>query len=230
MNDHIRHDGDATDARVGACGRLVAPLAGRARRAHERMFGLASHAEWYDRVSGRLAGPLYRRISTDVAGAGLADGAFVLDVGTGPGRVPLLIAQRCPSLTVEGIDLSEQMIARATQTAGPATGGRVTYRVADVRALPYPDDSIDLVVSSLSLHHWTDVSAGVAEIRRVLRPDGRAWIYDARPVLHRVAENASPSTAPVTLEALHSEPTSRFLGRVWTAVAGRLITRLILTA
>ena len=73
---------------------------------------------------------------------------MVLDVGTGPGRVPLLIAQRCPSLTVEGIDLSEQMIARATQAASLAKGGRLTYRVADVRALPYPDGSIDLVVET----------------------------------------------------------------------------------
>jgi ubiquinone/menaquinone biosynthesis C-methylase UbiE len=47
----------------------------------------------------------------------LPDGAFVLDVGTGPGRVPLLIAERCPSLVVEGIDLSEQMIARALASA-----------------------------------------------------------------------------------------------------------------
>ena len=229
MNDHIHHDGDRTDGRVGAAGRLLSPLVGRARRAHESMFGLASHAEWYDRLSGRLAGPLYRRIAADVAGAGLTDGAFVLDVGTGPGHVPLLIAQRCPALTVEGIDLSQQMIARATQAAGLADA-RVTYRVADVRALPYPDGSIDLVVSSLSLHHWTDVSAGLAEIRRVLSPNGRAWIYDVRPVLHRVAENASPSTPPLTLEALQSEPNGHLATHVWTAVAGRLITRLTLTA
>ena len=47
----------------------------------------------------------------------------MLDVGTGPGRVPLLIAERCPSLVVEGIDLSEQMIARAALAVTPATGG-----------------------------------------------------------------------------------------------------------
>jgi ubiquinone/menaquinone biosynthesis C-methylase UbiE len=230
MNDHIRHTHDAADGPFGAFGRLLAPCSSRARRAHESMFGLASHADWYDRLSGRLAGPLYRRIATDVAGAGLSDGASVLDVGTGPGRVPLLISRRCPSLTVEGIDLSEQMIARATQAASLATGGRVTYRVADVRALPYPDRSIDLVVSSLSLHHWTDVSAGLAEIQRVLRPDGQAWIYDVRPVLHRVAENAGSYNLPVTLEALQGQPSGHFPARVGTRVAGRLINRLTLTA
>ena len=230
MIRHSRHKGDTAEARVRATAGLMPLLAGRARRAHESMFGLAGHAVWYDRLSGPLAGPLYRRIAADVARAGLPDGAFVLDVGTGPGRVPLLIGQRCPSLVVEGVDLSEQMIARATRAASPAAGGRVTYRVADVRALPYPDGSIDLVLSSLSLHHWSDVPAGLAEIRRVLRPEGQAWIYDIRPILHRVAENATPRTLPVTIEALRREPSAHPPARLWTAVAGRLINRLTVTA
>ena len=156
------------------------------------MFGLAHHAGWYDAVSGRLARPLYRRIAAEVAGAGLPDGATVLDVGTGPGRVPLLIAERCPELIVEGLDLSEEMIGRAMKGAIGAGIGRerLRYRVGDVAALPYDDASVDLVVSSLSLHHWTDVPAGLAEVRRVLRPDGQAWIYDVRAVLGRVASDA----------------------------------------
>jgi ubiquinone/menaquinone biosynthesis C-methylase UbiE len=183
-------------------------------------------------VPGRLARPLYRRIAADVAGAALPDGAFVLDVGTGPGRLPLLIAQRCPSLLVEGIDLSEQMIARALATARHVAipRGRVRYRVGDVRALPYPDASIDLVVSSLSLHHWSDVPAGLAEIQRVLRPGGRAWIYDVGPVLRQVAANAARRNLPVTLEAIQPDPSRRISTRVWTTVARRLINRLTVTS
>jgi ubiquinone/menaquinone biosynthesis C-methylase UbiE len=231
MTGHIHHDRKATDGRDGAAGRLLTPLARQARGLHASMFGLAGHADWYDRLPGRLARPLYRRIAADVAAAGLPDGAFVLDVGTGPGRVPLLIAQRCRSLVVEGIDLSEQMIARATEAATtPVASGRVTYRVADVRALPYPDGSIDLVVSSLSLHHWTDVPAGLAEIQRVLRPEGRAWIYDLRPVLRRVAANATRRNLPVTLEALQPDPSSRLPARLWTTLGRRLISRLTVTS
>jgi ubiquinone/menaquinone biosynthesis C-methylase UbiE len=229
MIGHIHDDGDAARTGGGAIGRLLTPVARRARGVHEGMYGLAGHADWYDRAPGRLARPLYRRIAADVAGARLRGGAFVLDVGTGPGRVPLLIAQRCPSLIVEGIDLSEQMIARAAQAASAAEGDRVTYRVADVRTLPYPDASIDLVVSSLSLHHWTDVPAGLAEIRRVLRPGGRAWIYDVRPVLRRVAENAARCNLPVSLEPLDREPGRPFPARLWTAVTAHLINRLTVT-
>jgi ubiquinone/menaquinone biosynthesis C-methylase UbiE len=47
-----------------------------------------------------------------------------------------------------------------------------------VAALPFASESFDLVVSSLSAHHWEDPDAGAAEIARVLRPGGRLLIYD----------------------------------------------------
>jgi ubiquinone/menaquinone biosynthesis C-methylase UbiE len=50
-----------------------------------------------------------------------------------------------------------------------------------VAALTFPDRSFDLVVSTLSMHHWADPAAGLAEIGRVLRPDARALIWDFRP-------------------------------------------------
>ena len=225
MTDHIHRHRELAGDPVGVAGRLLGPLTRGAKRAHESMFGLARHADWYDSVPGRLAHPLYRRVAADVAAAGLQDGAFVLDVGTGPGRVPLLIAERCPSLLVEGIDLSERMIARAARSTTGAESGHLTYRVADVTSLPYEDRSVDLVVSSLSLHHWTDVPGGLAEIRRVLRPGGRAWIYDVRPVLRRVAAGAAGRDLPVALEALEREPGDGLPGRM----TGLLISRLTVT-
>ncbi len=53
--------------------------------------------------------------------------------------------------------------------------------VGDVAALPFPDGSFDLVVSTFSMHHWSDPAAGLGEIARVLRPAGRALIWDLRP-------------------------------------------------
>ena len=119
MTGDIHHGWNAAGALAGAAGRVLTPLGPECTAPHGSMFGLAGHAGWYDKGPGRLARPLYQRITADVAGSGLPDGAFVLDVGTGPGRVPLLIAERCPSLVVEGIDLSERMIARAEE-APPA--------------------------------------------------------------------------------------------------------------
>jgi ubiquinone/menaquinone biosynthesis C-methylase UbiE len=52
--------------------------------------------------------------------------------------------------------------------------------VADVASLPFPDGSFDLVVSSLSMHHWDHPEAAAPELARVLRPGGRIHIYDMR--------------------------------------------------
>ena len=152
------------------------------------MFGLARHAKHYERWAGRLATPLYRRVVADVAAAQLPGGAFVLDVGSGPGRVLMMIAERCPQLSVSGIDLSPEMMARATVVAARRSGGHpVEFQVADVVALPFADQSMDLVVSSISLHHWDDPAAGLRDIIRVLRPGAQAWIYDIRPMVRRAA-------------------------------------------
>jgi len=152
------------------------------------IYGLARHAKHYERWAGLLATPLYRRVVADVAARQLPGGAVVIDVGTGPGRVPMIIAERCPQLSVSGVDLSPEMITRATAGAARrASAPSVEFQVADVVALPFADQSVDLVVSSISLHHWDDPAAGLRDIVRVLRPGAQAWIYDVRPMIRRAA-------------------------------------------
>jgi ubiquinone/menaquinone biosynthesis C-methylase UbiE len=191
-------------------------LHGHTRRAD--MYGLARHATWYDRQAGLLGRPLYRGVAADVAAAGLSAGAVVLDVGTGPGRLLRLIAPACPQLTLIGVDLSAEMIARASSVAAAtAATERITFQVANVAELPFEDGSVDLVVSSISLHHWDDPAAGLRDVVRVLRPGGRAWIYDFRPALRHPDRITSGLKADVRLE---------------TPAAGRkrfsLISRLVL--
>lgn len=154
-----------------------------------------TQAERYDRHAGRVGRKLYDRVVADARGAGLAAGARVLDVGTGPGRVPRALAASEPSWVVEGVDLSPQMISYAR-----GLGGGVSFAVGDVAALPYPDASFDLIVSSLSQHHWSDVEGGVRDLRRVLRPGGWLWIYDARWTLKRAERVAREAFAEVERE------------------------------
>jgi ubiquinone/menaquinone biosynthesis C-methylase UbiE len=75
--------------------------------------------------------------------------------------------------------------------------------VGDVARLPYSDGTFDLVISSMSQHHWTDPPAALRELRRVLRPEGRLWIYDIRRRLPR-AETAARTLFPE--HTVHSEP------------------------
>jgi ubiquinone/menaquinone biosynthesis C-methylase UbiE len=168
------------------------------------MYGLARHPRHYERWAGFFARPQYRRIVADVAAAALPPGALVLDVGTGPGTVPLMIAAQYPHLSISGIDISADMIARAASTAdirsAPDTGP-ISFQIADVAALPFDDRSVDLVVSSLSMHHWADPAAGLHEIVRVLRPGAEAWIYDVRPMVRRAARMTPSMDAEVRVES-----------------------------
>ncbi|GII01987.1 class I SAM-dependent methyltransferase [Planobispora takensis] len=177
---------------------------------HGTMFGFFDQPRLYDRMS-RVFGfrPVYARTVADVAGASLPGGGRVLDVGTGPGRVPAAIARRCPGLHVEGLDLSAEMIDYARRTAG--TDERLSFTVGDVAHLPYHDDAFDLVVSTMSQHHWADAEAGVRELARVLRPGGQVWIYDFRPALRR-AEAAA--RAAFTGHAIRRERVSALVGRL----------------
>ncbi|MBF8187174.1 methyltransferase domain-containing protein [Nonomuraea sp. K274] len=177
---------------------------------HAHHFGLFHQPALYDRMN-RLLGfrSLYTRAAADVAGAGLPTGSRVLDVGTGPGQVPIQLARRRPDLSIEGADLSPEMIAHARQAAGPAS--EIRFTCADVARLPYPDDSFDLVIATMSLHHWADRAAGARELRRVLRATGQVWIYEFR-FFQRRAETALRAAFPEY--TLRRDGISALIGRL----------------
>ena len=170
---------------AGVAGGTVAVLRhGRhAARGHPVPGGsLIGNAGVYDALSRLLLGSFVKHIAADVA-AVAADGARVLEAGCGPGHLSIRLARR-HGLDVTGLDLDPAMIARAQANAGhPGNGGqrRPSFLVGNAAALAFPDASFDLVVSTLSMHHWADPTAGLAEIGRVLRPGGRALIWDFRP-------------------------------------------------
>ena len=172
-----------------------------------------TRAERYDRHAHRLGHRLYDRVVADATAGDLPGDARVLDVGTGPGRLAHALAQARPAWTVEGVDLSPQMIeyARARDPEGT-----VTYTVGDVAALPYPDDHFDLIVSSMSQHHWADVAGGLRDLSRVLRPGGRLWIYDGRFALGRAHRLAERTFTDVRRESVHL---------AWWLPVGRLSAR-----
>jgi ubiquinone/menaquinone biosynthesis C-methylase UbiE len=152
-----------------------------------------AHGRAYDRHAGRVFGGVYRRVAEDVAAAA-PTGGVVLDAGCGSGRLAVEIALRRPDLCVRGVDLEHGMIDVARRRAERANlADRVQFTVADLADLPLPDGSVDLIVSTASLHHWTDVGAVIGSLDRVLLPQGQTWIYDIRWV----------SPAPVRTAASH---------------------------
>ena len=144
-------------------------------------------------VARRLLRGVYRGLADDIARSAPADAA-VLDVGTGPGVLLAELAGRRPDLRLVGIDLSADMVAAAGRNLA-GFGDRASVRTADVTDLPFADGEFDLVVSSISLHHWDHPEAAVGELARVLRPGGRLVVYDFPfapfDVLEREARNRS---------------------------------------
>lgn len=152
----------------------------------------------YDRLSGWLLGGFYSGVADDVAAAA-PPGGRVLDVGCGPGHLAARLADR--GLHVAAIDLDPAMVERARRRLA----ARAETAVADVAALPFPDASFDVVVSTLSMHHWADHAAGLAEVARVLRPGGVALVFDLAGMhvpLHGHAEGPAARVAGSALDVV----------------------------
>jgi ubiquinone/menaquinone biosynthesis C-methylase UbiE len=168
-----------------------------------------SDAAGYDSLGKVLLGSFYRSVAADVAAAA-PPGGLVLDVGCGPGHLANRLAND-HGLEVTGMDLDPAMIERARVNAKHSVPAerRPTFVVGSVDALPFADRSFDLVVSTLSMHHWADAATGQTEINRVLRPGGRALVWDIRPgvvPLHRHQPDPLDKVAGSALQLVSVTP------------------------
>jgi ubiquinone/menaquinone biosynthesis C-methylase UbiE len=106
-----------------------------------------------------------------------------LDAGCGTGRHAVRLAER--GCTTVGIDLSDAMLREASAKAASAH-----FAGGDLRALPFPDATFDLVVSSLAICHLPEPSSALRELARVLRPGGTLVVSDPHPTSETVGGQA----------------------------------------
>jgi arsenite methyltransferase len=110
----------------------------------------------------------------------LQTGERVLDIGAGPGLLVAEMAEAVgPSGRVTGLEISDSMLALGRRRcADPAIRDRVAFVKADAVALPFPEGIFDVAVSTQVYEYVADLKAAFAELRRVLRPGGRALVID----------------------------------------------------
>lgn len=168
-------------ALLGAVGALY--WIGRQQRAHERVPAMGGieepeAARLYNRVT-RLPHLRYlQRYFAKYATRGRQN-ARVLDVGCGSGQLALALARRPEVQEVTGIDLADTQIHLARENA-ERLGVNANFLIADAAELPFSDASFDVVISTLSLHHWERPEDALREIHRVLVPGGSLLLLDLR--------------------------------------------------
>jgi len=107
----------------------------------------------------------------------IASNATILDVGCGGGKTIERLLGRAPDGKVYGIDYSAASVAVSRETnASAIADGRVDVRHGSVSGLPFPPATFDLVTAVETHYYWPDLTADLAEVRRVLKPGGRVVI------------------------------------------------------
>ena len=125
--------------------------------------------------------------------ANLGPDQVALDLGVGTGDLAFeLLASSPASARVVGVDVSEGMLERVrARAAASPLASRFEARSADAQALPFEERSFDRVVAGFSVRNFGDPSVGFREMRRVLRPDGRAVILEFSTPPNRLVRAAS---------------------------------------
>jgi demethylmenaquinone methyltransferase/2-methoxy-6-polyprenyl-1,4-benzoquinol methylase len=147
------------------------------RDAVEQMFD--SIAPQYDRLNRVLSlgiDQLWRRAAVRWLGQGRPQS--ILDVATGTGDLAIQALTLGPERVV-GIDLSEPMLAVGRRKiAALGESDRITMTQADAADLPFEDDTFDAALVAFGVRNFENLDAGLAEIRRVLRPGGALVVLE----------------------------------------------------
>ena len=147
----------------------------------EKIPGLA--ASFYNRISAKGFREIYKKLARDIVSEieqsshNKNNKIRILDIGTGPGHLPLEIARLNEQLEIVGIDLSRRMIDCAVINARKYKMDRVKFELADAHDLPFDNDTFDFIISTFSLHHWRDRKKVFKECQRVIRNNGPVRIY-----------------------------------------------------
>jgi ubiquinone/menaquinone biosynthesis C-methylase UbiE len=149
----------------------------------ERIPGVLASA--YEKGTRMVIESYYRPVAAEIV-ANLNEGT-ILDLGTGPGYLPVEIAKRSATINVIGVDLSRKLIKMARSNASKeGLADRLAFQSGNAGRLEFADSSFDMVISTGMLHSLKEPVAVLQEIHRVLKAGREAWIFDPARVASRV--------------------------------------------
>lgn len=111
----------------------------------------------------------------------LPEAGKVLDVGCGTGWASRIVARMVPKGEVVGIDFAEGMVQKAKQLTSKDKAhnyGNLSFKIADVEDIPYPNDYFDCVMCLESFSWYPNPAVALKEMKRVLKPGGKLYVAD----------------------------------------------------
>ncbi len=132
----------------------------------------------------------------------------LVDLGCGSGNLIVEIAKNLLNLDLIGVDISNEILNLAKERAFQNDlNKKIEFKIGNVEDLPFPDNSIDFLLSTLSLHHWQDPIRAFNEFFRVLKDDGTLLIFDfrrdARKFFYGLLKFATKIVVPKALKRIN---------------------------
>ena len=138
-------------------------------------------ASSYEKATRMVIGSYYSQVAEEITAH--LSGGTILDIGTGPGYLPIEIAQRSSTVRIIGVDLSRKLIEMARSNAVKAgLSDRLKFKLGNAGRLEFDDSAFDMVISTGMLHSLKEPVKVLQEIYRVLKADREAWIFDPAQV------------------------------------------------
>jgi len=177
-------------------------------------------ARWYAGIT-RNNMPDYKKDAAKIA-QWIASGDAALDLAPGPGYLAIELA-KLGNFKVSGLDISATFVEIAAANAAKA-GVKVAFRQGDASAMPYKDETFNLIVCRAAFKNFSRPVAALDEMRRVLKPGGKAVIIDLRA-------DASPEVVKQEVEKMGLNPFNEWMTKMAfnTMLLKRAYTRQSIT-
>jgi ubiquinone/menaquinone biosynthesis C-methylase UbiE len=141
----------------------------------ERIPGVLASS--YEKATRLVIDEYYGQVAEEIVS--VFKSGLILDLGTGPGYLPIEIVKRAPDINIIGVDLSRKLIQMAQANAANAgLSDQLRFEVGNSARLHFDNESFDMLISTGMLHSLKNPVAVLKEIYRVLKNGAEAWIYD----------------------------------------------------